>query len=252
MILLSPRPIIVMRVTALLLTSRTPVQPPGAAPSGGQSGKTAPKKDQRLWIWLSLTLLLLTGIAGCSVPQQASLSLQRYEGTALDGVAPDFRLTDQKGIPIALSDLRGKIVVLAFLDPRCTDVCPLTAQHFRQASAALGEDASRVAFLAVNVNPSANSVKDVADATTRWGIDTLPSWHFLTGNPEELPLIWSAYNVAGGGEKHGKPGEVEHTPGVYIIDPSGVKRWYISMSFDPALPFTEVLVQRVHAILRER
>src|SRR2546429_9679519 len=36
-----------------------------------------------------------------------------------DNLAPDFRLIDQFGHPVTLSSLRGREVVLAFIDSRC-------------------------------------------------------------------------------------------------------------------------------------
>src|SRR5579859_6520600 len=50
-------------------------------------------------------------------------------------LAPDFNLINQFGQPITLSSLRGHEVVLAFIDSRCTSLCPLTAQIMYDARA---------------------------------------------------------------------------------------------------------------------
>jgi peroxiredoxin len=42
-------------------------------------------------------------------------------------------LTDQHGRTITLANLRGKVVLLTFLDPVCTSDCPMEAQEFREA-----------------------------------------------------------------------------------------------------------------------
>ena len=55
--------------------------------------------------------------------------------------APDFNLTDQFGHPVTLSSLRGHEVVLAFIDSRCTSICPLTANIMYDARANLGASA---------------------------------------------------------------------------------------------------------------
>ena len=89
--------------------------------------------------------------AGADLPQP-------YLGTTLDTVAPDFRLTDQTGVDRALSDFRGKVVVLAFLDSKCEDICPLTGQQLRKTYDSLGPGAGSVAFLGVNVNTEAAAV----------------------------------------------------------------------------------------------
>ena len=138
-------------------------------------------------------------------------------GTPLDGTpAPDFTLIDQFGRQHRLSDFRGKVVALAFIDSRCTDTCPLTAEMLRMAKDKVGARANQVQLLAVNANPVATSVQDVRswsdshDMTTRW--------LFLTGPEDELKKIWAAYYIEAEVEPNG---DVTHTPAVYLIDPAG-------------------------------
>ena len=39
--------------------------------------------------------------------------------------APGFALTSQDGMPVALADLRGKVVAVTFIYTSCTDTCPV-------------------------------------------------------------------------------------------------------------------------------
>lgn len=83
-----------------------------------------------MFIGLGVALVLVMVFAavwyrGGGPAQWAGLS--GYEGARLDGPAPEFRLTDQNGAAVSLSDFRGKVVVLSVLDPECTDVCPIYA-----------------------------------------------------------------------------------------------------------------------------
>ncbi|MBI4328986.1 MAG: SCO family protein, partial [Chloroflexi bacterium] len=167
-----------------------------------------------------------------------------------------FRLTDHRGESVALSDFRGKAVALAFLDPRCTDVCPLTALHFRVAGEALGGDADRVAFLAIDVNPEASQPADVVAATEKWGMAQMRNWHFLRGSAQETEAVMSGYFIATE-PKPDKAGEVAHTPGMYIIDQTGQRRWYVSMPLEGGLPaswappLSDILVKRLREVLGE-
>jgi cytochrome oxidase Cu insertion factor (SCO1/SenC/PrrC family) len=123
-------------------------------------------------------------------------------------------LVDHRGKPLALSDFRGKVAVLAFLDPKCTDVCPLTANEFRLTAEALENDAAQVVFLVVNVNPAANSVAQVSVTTVRWGVQGLQGWRFLTGSREDPEPVYREYHIeAEGPPKPGKADELQHTPG---------------------------------------
>jgi protein SCO1/2 len=186
----------------------------------------------RSLLFCLLGILAALALAGCGTGADAShdnSSSTVYQGTKLEGPATDFQLVDQQGTEVALSDFRGKVVVLAFLDPQCTDVCPLTANEFRLTAEALGNDVAQVAFLAVNVNQAANSVAQVSVATVRWGVQGLQGWYFLTGSREELEQVYRAYHIeAEGPPKAAKADELQHTPGVYIIDQNGNLGWYIS------------------------
>ncbi|HTZ24545.1 MAG TPA: redoxin domain-containing protein, partial [Streptosporangiaceae bacterium] len=51
----------------------------------------------------------------------------------LNEPAPGFTLTSQDGHQVSLSSLRGKVVLLTFLDPVCTTDCPIIAQELRAA-----------------------------------------------------------------------------------------------------------------------
>ena len=203
---------------------------------------------------LGLLIVIVTFIlAACGGPSPAPSSASEsaaYEGTEVGGAAPDFQLVDQRGEPVRLSDFRGKVVVLSFLDSTCHDICPLTAQHLKNTVQALQPGAAEnVALLAVNVNTSASAVSDVAAATSHWNMDGLPSWHFLTGSPKELQSVWLAYSA---GVQVRPNGEISHLPGVYVIDQQGQQRWYISIPEDPSWTgpaLSEVLPGRLRQLL---
>lgn len=195
-------------------------------------------------------------LAACSSQDLINSSESAYEGTWLSGEATDFTLTDQNNVEISLSDFRGQVVVLTFMDSQCKEVCPATASHLRAANVALREEAAQAVFLAVNVNTEANAVEDVAIATEKWRLNEIHSWHFLTGNKELLESVWTDYGIGVVlPEKEGD--ELIHTPGVFLIDQTGQKRWYISTALDDPnsahwiTPLSELLVTHIEELLRE-
>ncbi len=202
-------------------------------------------------IWLISAVVLLVGtLVYFYVLQQDRTG--SYQGVELSGEAPDFQLTDQNGSLINLSDFRGKVVVLTFMDSTCKDTCPLTAAQFRQAYRQFDQnEVSQIAFIGVNVNTVANQVSDVAEITKTWHLEEIPSWHFLTGSRDELEVVWKDYGVAVSPSADGA--EIMHTPGVFLIDPAGQKRWYISTPYstDLTLPLSDLLVSHIREILGE-
>ena len=131
-------------------------------------------------------LLFLTVILACSGPAS-------FQGTALapGDLAPPFRLHDQYGSSVALSDLAGKVVVLAFLYTHCPDVCPVTTETLRRTHQLLGDDTARVEFVAISVDPGRDSVERAYLYSEEK--DMLDRWHFLVGDEDQLEPVWRSY-----------------------------------------------------------
>ena len=204
------------------------------------------------WMLLVVALIVVAGAAIYFF--RSSNNTQTYEGAELSGEAPDFQLTDQNGSTVNLSDFRGKVVVLTFMDTKCTDTCPLTAAHFREAYQQFKQDeAKQVVFLGVNVNVDESDVSDVLETSHAWRLDEIPNWHFLTGSHEVLGPVWKDYGVVA---EHNPGGHsMMHTPGTFLIDPSGQERWYISTPFfnsdtDLTLPLSELLLKHIREMLQ--
>jgi cytochrome oxidase Cu insertion factor (SCO1/SenC/PrrC family)/thiol-disulfide isomerase/thioredoxin len=144
-------------------------------------------------------------------------------GTPLHGAAPSFTLTDQFGKRISLRSYRGKVVLLAFNDPVCTTICPLTTTAMVEAKRLLGAAASRVQLLGVGANPTATQLKWVRAYSRTHEMEH--QWHFLTGSLSQLRHVWKAYGI----EARVLRGEIDHTPALYVIDQRGrLSRLYLT------------------------
>ncbi len=139
------------------------------------------------------------------------------------GPAPGFTLTDQDGHAWPLSRFRGKVVVLEFMDPHCTDICPLVSQEFIDAYHDLGSAAGNVVFAAVNVNQYFNQVPAVLAYSREHQLISIPDWHFFTGPAAALRAVWRAYNVEV--EAPNPDADIVHTSVVYFIGPGGAERY---------------------------
>lgn len=140
--------------------------------------------------------------------------------------APGFTLTDQTGRTLSLSGFRGRAVVLEFMDPHCVDICPLISREFVDAYHDLGAGASRVVFIAVNVNQYFASTSSVAAFSRAHQLDTIPSWHFFTGTTPHLRAVWRDYGVVV--EAPHPNADIVHTSVIYFIDPRGRERYVAS------------------------
>ncbi len=141
-------------------------------------------------------------------------------GTSLPGkAAPDFTLTNQFGAPVSLRQFRGKVVVLAFVDSRCTSICPLTTLSMTEATSMLGGAAAgHVQLLGIDANPDATTVADVHAYS--FAHQMLRSWDFLTGSRQQLAAVWRGYHVYVAASH----GNIDHEPAMYLIDERGNER----------------------------
>jgi cytochrome oxidase Cu insertion factor (SCO1/SenC/PrrC family) len=137
--------------------------------------------------------------------------------------APGFTLTDQTGRTLTLASLRGKVVVLEFMDPHCTDICPIVSQEFVTAYHDLGPLASKVVFVAVNVNQYHRSVRDMAAYSKEHQLNAIPSWHFFTGPVPALRATWKNYNILV--HAPNPNADIIHTSALYFIDARGMERY---------------------------
>ncbi len=164
--------------------------------------------------------------ATVSTPLANLMSLSPLPRTA----APGFTLTDQDGHTLSLDSLRGKVVVLQFMDPHCTDICPIVSQEYVRAYHDLGPLASKVVFAAVNVNLYHAGVADMAEYSRAEGLTTIPDWHFFTGPAKDLKNVWGGYDIEV--RAPNPDADVVHTSAVYFIDASGRERYLATPMVD--------------------
>ena len=137
----------------------------------------------------------------------------------LDLPAPGFSLTDQDGRTVSLASLRGKAVLMTFLDPVCTTDCPIIAQEFKQAGQMLGAQAGRVELVAVVANPTYRSTAVTRAFDRQEGLTTVPNWRYLTGSLSQLAEVWRHYGVTVQNLPAGAM--AAHNDLAVIIDPAG-------------------------------
>lgn len=162
---------------------------------------------------LSLVTLFALVLAACAPETLAGTDLGTQQ-------APDFVLSDGlTGSAVRLSALRPSVVALAFLYTQCPDVCPLTAEEFRQAQEKLGGDSEKVVFVAVSVDPVNDTPANVRAFSAAHRLAR--NWHFLIGSAGALRSVWDAYGIR---QETDPTSGVSHTDAIYVIDRKGNAR----------------------------
>ena len=200
--------------------------------NGGAGRSTCPRQRRRRPAAALAALAAVLALAACSAgggsatgggstasPADAAGNSKLDPGTSLGSEpAPDFRLVNQFGQPMSLSQFRGKVVILAFNDSVCTTICPLTTQAMVEAKQLLGPAGNHVQLLGIDANPDATAVSDVMSYSRAHGM--VNQWDFLTGTRAQLKAVWKAYHIDVQIERD----EIDHTPALFVIDPQGRER----------------------------
>ena len=147
------------------------------------------------------------------------------------GPAPPFTLTSQDGKPVALADLRGKVVAVTFIYTGCPDICPMLTQKMVDVQDALGaEFGAKIAFVSITLDPEHDTPEVLKDYAQFWGAKP-EGWSFLTGSPEAVRDVTRRYGVFFAKKEDGS---VEHSQLTTLVDADGQMRvQYLGARFDP-------------------
>jgi protein SCO1/2 len=130
--------------------------------------------------------------------------------------APPIRLADARGGTFDTRSLKGKPYLVTFLYANCPDVCPLIGAQLRDTLEQLGDDARRVAVVAVSVDPRGDTPAAVRTWLRRQHEPA--QFHYLIGPEPDIAPVWRAWYAAP--QIPGDP-ESAHTAVVWIVDARG-------------------------------
>ncbi len=232
-----------------------PAQSPAATPLGGrpaawrdwarpasvrQAVATASIRSVAIGGALALIILGAAPMAAAQAsPNADPILAEAIAGSAapLNYPAKSFQLTDQRGQPVSLASLRGKVVLMTFLDPVCTSDCPLIAQEFRAAAQLLGASGRNVELVAVVANPIYHGIAYTQAFDRQEELTRVPNWLYLTGSVPQLQKVWRDYGVYAQIEAAGSM--IGHPDIGYVIDRAGMVREELNTDPGPGTPATK-------------
>jgi cytochrome oxidase Cu insertion factor (SCO1/SenC/PrrC family) len=201
------------------------------------SSTSAARSPQARWaIWSALFVFGL-GVAGALYAFAQRSSTPRATDTLAASSAPSavwaagtqrapaFRLSDENGKSFSLASLRGRNVVVTFIDPLCRDFCPIEAQRLSDAVRTLPAG-SRPAVVAVSVNAFGNTRANLLLDKRKWNV--VPQWRWGIGSDATLSSVWQRFHIAVLVTTKKVAGiavrNVAHTEASYVIDAAGYER----------------------------
>ena len=207
-------------------------------PLQGRAGSALLSTDQKLFLGLSLGVLLIAVVLTTVIILRQRAAAARAAEVSLLAEAKtrevprrqliDFTLTDRTGRMVTRADLEGKFLVVNFVFTGCSISC-LAVNHSMaevQKSVA-GQDDIRLVSL--TVDPDSDTPERLAKFAMQFGADT-NRWLFLTGEKRVLyPLLEESFLVQRDQRLLGfVPGGFSHTDRIAVMDNHGSLRGLIN------------------------
>jgi protein SCO1/2 len=145
--------------------------------------------------------------------------------------APDFALTTQAGERLALSDLKGKVLLVGFIFTTCSGSCPATTHRMAQVqerlqARGLGKDGS-VQLLSITLDPARDTPEKLREYMRLYDVDPA-SWNFLTGPPDVVARVVAAWGMWA---RPAANTQLDHPSRVFLVDRQGRIREIYNLSF---------------------
>ena len=157
--------------------------------------------------------------------------------TAPAAIGGPFQLTNQAGQVVTDAALKGKPTLIFFGFTHCPDVCPTSLFEISEVLKAMGKDADRVNAYFVSVDPERDTAAAMKDYLSSFD----PHLKGLTGNPEAVAKVLSAYRVYSK-KVPLKDGDytMDHTALIYLMDRDGQFVSPFNMKRTPAEAATDL------------
>ncbi len=119
-----------------------------------------------------------------------------YRGSEPPGTnpLPDFSLRSYDGRLVRSDELKGKVVLLTFLDSQCTEACPIIASQIGQGIDRLtAAERREVVAVAISTDPAGDSPANVREFLRKQG--ALGKLEYVIGPKPDLRAAWKRFNI---------------------------------------------------------
>ena len=145
------------------------------------------------------------------------LALRAQVQSGATKIGGPFTLVDDTGVQVSEADLKGKSTVMYFGYTFCPEVCPTTLTDLAQWMQMIGQDADRLNYVFVTVDPERDTPKVMHDYVSAFD----PRIRGLTGTSEQIAKVTKEYGVYYKRIPTSDGGYVmDHSAVLYMMDPN--------------------------------
>ncbi|MBL4875978.1 MAG: SCO family protein [Cohaesibacteraceae bacterium] len=148
-------------------------------------------KTIRMIMWATIAVLI-AGVGLTTFGGFQNTPGSNRLGTGLATIGGPFTLINTKGETVTQDDFNNKPLVVFFGYTFCPEVCPTTLFDMSQWIEALGDNADKLHFALITVDPERDTPEVLAEYTSDFADGKI---HGLGGSKEQIQAVIKAYRV---------------------------------------------------------
>jgi protein SCO1/2 len=166
----------------------------------------------RFYTHLLMVLMILAMVSACN-PRATPIA-----PVSSADCLPNLTLTDQNAQAVNLASLKGSPVLFDFIYTSCPGPCELMTQRMAMVADKLGPSfGTKVRFVSVTIDPEHDGPPKLLSYAKAFGANR-NGWLFLTGTPEQVTTLLSAFKV----ERQRQPdGSIDHVLAFFLVRGDG-------------------------------
>jgi len=206
-------------------------------------------KPERFWLLMGGVIVLVIGLS-LAYSRFLQNALPKAELPVFATVKHDLAATERSGKSVHFSDLKGKVIVAAYLYTQCPHGCAAVTAQLQKLNQEFATH-SGIQLLSVAIQPERDSVAMVKGYAEAVGATEKSPWWFITGDRQEL---WDFMTKEVGmvpaqpipvDERITPDDEYEHDLRIALLDGQGRVRGYYAV-FHPQPEIAALMCERLH------
>jgi protein SCO1/2 len=171
-----------------------------------------------LWIAVAVALFLFGALAVGMLPLRGDTDGVAATAEAGGSLGGPFSLIDDEGKPVTEKIFRGKPSVTLFGFTHCPDVCPTGLMQMASWAEKLGDDAEKLRFVFVTVDPERDTAAVMHDYVSAFSERIVG----ITGEPDDVHAMVKDYKIYSRKvEQENGDYTMDHTASMILQDADG-------------------------------
>ena len=206
-------------------------------------------RPARFWLLMGGVIVLVIGLS-LAYSRLLQTVLPKAELPVFATVKRDLEATERSGKAVRFSDLKGKVVVAAYLYTQCPHGCAAVTAQLQKLNQEFATHPG-IQLLSVAIQPERDSVAMLKGYAKAVGATEKSPWWFITGDRQKL---WDFMTKEVGmtpakpipvDERITPDDEYEHDLRIALLDGQGRVRGYYAV-FHPQPEIAALMAERLH------